>query len=69
MKRYGAVIVFTKAMHKEACEEWLAKLANGNIIEDPSTPEWKAPSGAVFPARSGVEKFDDDIGGPTWYIP
>ena len=68
MKRYGAVIVFREGITEEQAAVMLKILAteHGCLIEDPSRPpdpSWD------FPGSSGVNEFDDDVGGPVWYIP
>jgi len=67
MKRYGAVIVFREWVTEAQAAQVLKDMAVlGCLIEDPSRPpdpSWD------FPGSSGVNEFDDDVGGPVWYIP
>lgn len=68
--RLGAVITFPPGMTKEQAAHALARFVKAGLIEDPSRPAFKNSKGVeIFPAHSGVESYDDEMGGPVWYIP
>ena len=70
MKRYGAVVTFPPGMSKEEAGFALAGMALQGHIENPARPAVKDHKGKeVYPASNGVEEYDDDVGGPAWYIP
>lgn len=80
MKRHGAVLVFKKGVTPAKAAKALAKLAD--VLDVPEdTP--LLVTGRVrkdgtqvatfgckpFAFKDLVEEFDDELGGPVWYIP
>jgi hypothetical protein len=57
MRRHGAVLVFKKGTSKKQAEAALRR------VKDVIDPNYYAD-----PARL-VNEFEDDHGGPVWYIP
>jgi len=71
MKRLGAVIVFNPDVDEDEAAALLEK-----IVDDLDVPSeairYHSPPWATkhpFEAVDLVNEFDDDMGGPVWYIP
>lgn len=70
MKRYGAVVIFPPGMSKEEAGFVLAGMVVMGHIENPARPAIKNQAGKeVYPAHNGVDEYDDEFGGPVWYVP
>ena len=65
MKRYGTVLVFKQEASKEEIREALDKIVN--VLDDGYWLEPGQNLGRTVPFR--LEEFDEEEGGPDWYIP
>ena len=68
MKRLGVVLVFHADVTKEEAAAALAKIAD--VVDE---GEWY-PASKNHPAKAKdfearVQEYDDEYGGPVWYIP
>jgi hypothetical protein len=74
MKRFGAVLVFKPGFSAERAAEALELIRDHLALPD-STPVYEeTPTGFVvghkrFEMADKVREFDDDEGGPVWYVP
>jgi hypothetical protein len=59
MKRLGTVLVFKEGTSKKQALEALRKIED--LLEVSSHP--------MFDLQSKIREFDDNNGGPVWYIP
>ena len=59
-KRLGTVLVFKTGVARARAEKLLAELAATGVLEG---------SHRVDGATHRIEEFDDEYGGPVWYIP
>ena len=74
MERLGAVLTFKSHVSKEEAVKALEKIADlidlpdksYEIIEKDGRNSYEA---CPFKIEHKVNKFDDEYGGPVWYIP
>jgi len=65
MKRHGTVLVFKKTATKKDID---AALKSISYVLEENYHLTKSKSGYThIPFR--IEEFDDEIGGPVWYLP
>lgn len=61
MQRVGSVIVFKEGVNRQEAAEALLKIKD--VIELPQD------GNSLLSALDCIHKFDDEYGGPVWYIP
>jgi len=66
MKRFGTVLTFKEGTTREEAAEALRKIAD---VVDLPEPYRYSEDTAVDNADRAVTAFDDQYGGPVWYIP
>ena len=80
-KRFGTVLVFKKGVSKQQAAQALAQLAA--VVDFPTKAfdyvpiPGRDPRGArqtkmverAFKHEDAVREYDDECGGPVWYIP
>lgn len=70
MTRHGAVLVFRKGVTPEQAAAALERIRD--VIEvPPAVRDWTRESAPSRPFRMAdkVHEFDDEWGGPVWYVP
>jgi len=60
MKRLGTVLVFMEGVSRKEAVEALRKIES--LLEH-------SPNHPMLDIPSKVREFDDNVGGPVWYIP
>ena len=65
MKRHGTILVFKRGVSEGEIREALGKIAD--VLDDGYWLEPGQNLGRTVPFRP--EEFDDEEGGPVWYIP
>lgn len=79
MKRIGTVLVFREDVTPEQAAEAVAKIAD--VLDLPEeTYDWQTSNGdgtgrvlghtkRPYELIDGIHEYDDEMGGPVWYIP
>ena len=68
MKRYGTVLVFKAGITSKEATEAINKIAD--VLDLPKEAwDWETTRKRPYELIDGIHEFDDEIGGPVWYIP
>ncbi len=67
MIKRAALIYFTDEVSDEEARIALEKIAN--VLETPRDYDWETGKYKDSSVGDYVQDYDDDIGGPVWYIP
>ena len=67
MIKRAALIYFEDWVTDEEAREAIESIAN--VIKAPVEYDYKKQVGIKKPVGEYVEEYDDEFGGPVWYIP